>query len=74
MTGDQAEVDMKRLQYDESKCVGAGACEIAAPGLFEMGDEGVATVLVTELTDDDQVEEAKSAALACPAMAITIED
>lgn len=65
---------MKKLQFDESKCIGAGACELAAPGLFELGDEGVAVVLATDLEDGEQVEQAESATLACPAMAITIED
>ena len=64
---------MKKLQLDESKCIGAGACQLAAPDLFELGDEGVAVVLAPELDDDEQVEKAQSAVRACPAMAIAIE-
>jgi ferredoxin len=69
----RAEEDMKKLLFDEGKCVGAGACELAAPDLFQLGDEGVAVVLVPELEDDDRVERGYSAVRACPAMAITIQ-
>jgi ferredoxin len=48
-----------------------GLCEVAAPTIFEVRDDGQTHLLVDQLTDDDipAVEEAVSN---CPTMALSL--
>jgi len=58
-----------RIHIDRSLCSGFGSCAELAPQAFEVGPDGIATVLVGE-TDDPEVLEA---AATCPMAAITVE-
>ncbi len=54
-------------------CIGSGSCEDLAPQVFQMGDEGVVTV-VDPNPPSDLVEAVEQAALNCPTAAITVTD
>jgi len=57
-----------RIEIDRSLCSGYGSCIDAAPGLFELGPDGVAVARM-DVTD---AREALDAADACPMAAITV--
>ncbi len=56
---------------DRSLCASTGMCEMVAPDLFEIDDDGELVVLVQELPDD-RVEQARAAARACPTRALSV--
>jgi ferredoxin len=62
-----------RIVVDQEACRSHGQCEIAAPGLFEIDDEGVARVLVAEPGESWRTA-AEIAVQRCPERAITVED
>lgn len=53
-------------------CIGCGMCEGTCPDVFEVGDDGVAHVILDEITEDLE-DDAKQAAEDCPVEAITID-
>lgn len=57
---------MAKITVNDS-CIGCGACTGIAPEVFEMNDEGLASVI-----GDDEAA-AKEAAEACPVEAIEVE-
>ena len=60
-----------KVTIDESLCSGCGLCAETCPEVFEIGDDGIATVLVETVPSD--VEDAcREAAEECPSEAITI--
>ena len=59
---------MYRIEIDRSLCSGYGSCIDVAPGLFELGPDGVAVARV-DVTEASEVLEAASA---CPMAAITV--
>lgn len=54
------------------ECIGCGVCESTCPEVFEIGDEGIATVLVDEVPDD-AVDSAQEASDGCPVSAIALD-
>ena len=58
---------MAKITVNES-CIGCGACTAVAPDVFEMGDDGLATVV-----SEDNIDGAKEAAESCPVEAIEVE-
>ena len=58
---------MAKITVNDS-CIGCGACTGIAPEVFEMNDEGFASVC------GDDVATAKEAAEACPVEAISVEE
>ena len=56
------------VNIDKDACIGCGACTGVAPDVFEMNDEGLASVV------SDDVASAKEAAESCPVEAIEVED
>ncbi len=60
-----------RATLDRSKCSGIGLCEMTAPDVFEVADDGQARVLMVEvdITRRAQLEEAASN---CPTESITV--
>jgi ferredoxin len=62
-----------KVTVDHDKCVGAGQCVLAAPEVFDQGEEGIVELLDThppaEL--DDAV---RAATHMCPAQAIRMRD
>ena len=57
---------------DESGCIGCGLCTQVCPEVFEMGDSGVAEVIMEEVPEnlEDSVQEAADS---CPVEVITVE-
>jgi ferredoxin len=61
---------MYRIEIDRSLCSGFGSCVDSAPGLFRLGDDGIAVALV----DESDAPAALDAARACPMGAILVLD
>jgi ferredoxin len=64
---------MTRVAVDRERCVGSGACEMLAPDVFEVDDDGVLAVLRAEPEDDD-VPAVRDAVQACPTRALELMD
>ena len=60
------------VSIDESGCIGCGLCTQVCPEVFEMGDSGVAEVIMEEVPEnlEDSVQEAADS---CPVEVITAE-
>lgn len=63
-----------RIVIDRSRCVGAGQCVIAAPTLFDQGQEDGLVVVLNAAPSEAERAQAKAAEFACPTRSITIED
>jgi ferredoxin len=61
-----------RVKVDPGKCQGTGYCTMVSPAVFELGDDGLATVLQSEV-DDSQRELMIEAQNTCPTQAITVD-
>lgn len=59
-----------RIEIDRTKCSGMGLCEIAAPDIFEVGEDGQAHVLREPSGADTPLLE--DAVSACPTRALTL--
>ncbi|MPZ67764.1 MAG: ferredoxin [Pseudonocardiaceae bacterium] len=57
------------IHVDPDKCCGYGDCVLAAPDVFDLGDDGVAFVISGA---EPSLELAQEAADACPVAAIEI--
>ncbi|RBY96510.1 ferredoxin [Blastococcus sp. TF02-8] len=62
---------MSRIALDGERCVGSGACESLAPDFFEVGDDGVVTVLRSEPADDE-LRDVEAAVRTCPTRALDL--
>ncbi|MCE5277108.1 MAG: ferredoxin [Planctomycetaceae bacterium] len=54
-------------------CTGCGVCADICPEVFELGDDGLATV-ISEPSDEDVVATCIEAAETCPAEAIQLDE
>ena len=59
-----------QLQVTEDACIGCGACASICSAVFEISDDGVASVKVDEV-EANLVEEATDAMECCPTGAIS---
>jgi ferredoxin len=59
------------IDIDTDRCIGAGQCALAAPGVFTQDDDGLSTLLPgrEDGAGDPMVREA---ARTCPVSAITV--
>ena len=63
---------MSAVEVDRERCVGSGSCEMLAPDVFEVGDDGVVGLLrPLEQADADDVRDAVAA---CPTRALALAD
>jgi ferredoxin len=62
-----------KVTVDESLCSGCSVCEETCPEVFEIGDDGIATVLV-EMVPSDVEDACRQAADECPCEAIMITE
>ena len=62
-----------KLTVDKSKCAGIGLCELTAPTVFEVGEDGQAHVL-EEHPDGANLASAREAVANCPAGALSLTD
>jgi len=53
---------------DRTLCIGSGTCEALAPGLFRVGDDGIAELI----SGDVDPATAEEAVRSCPSGAISI--
>jgi ferredoxin len=62
-----------RVVLDRERCVGSGVCEALAPEVFEVGDDGIVTVLRPEpaAAEEDAVRDAVAQ---CPTGALSLTD
>jgi ferredoxin len=62
-----------KVKVDPSKCSGIGLCEMTAPTVFEVGEDGQSHAINEEPSEDERsaVEEAVTN---CPTAALSIED
>lgn len=68
----KSEVILMRATVDRDLCIGCGLCEDTCPGVFELDDEMISTVMVDEIPAS--LEECATEAEAnCPVTAITLE-
>ena len=63
--------EIARIEIDRDKCIGSGICVDAAPGVFQLDDDAVATVVDQNAASPTQIREA---AEGCPTEAISLYD
>lgn len=62
-----------KLIVDIDNCIASGACVLECPEVFDQDDDGL-VVLRTEEPDAQYHEAVRSAAAACPAAVILVEE
>jgi ferredoxin len=60
-----------RIEIDRQKCMGSGNCLFWAPGVFELGDDGVSFIVDPSAASERQIEQAVEG---CPTQAISIAE
>ena len=61
-----------KVKVDKDLCIGCGACQALVPDVFEIGDDGLAEVKVSEVNDKLK-EDTADAIDNCPTQAISEE-
>ncbi len=62
-----------RVHVDPTKCSGIGLCELTAPAIFEIGDDGQSQVINPDPPDSER-SAAEEAVSGCPTGAVSIAD
>ena len=57
------------IRIDRDTCMGSGNCSFWAPGVFDLDDEGIATVLDPTAAETEKIV---LAAQGCPTQAIAV--
>lgn len=63
---------MKAIVNQEA-CIGCGACAAICDKVFEINDEGLSTTITDKVEEEDS-QEIRDAADACPTGAILVEE
>jgi ferredoxin len=63
-----------KVLVDASKCLGYANCMVAAPGVFEVGDDDGVVHLLVESPDEQQRAAVERAVADCPTGAIALEE
>lgn len=63
-----------KLYIEVDKCCGFGECVALAPALFRMGNDNRAQLIGDGTVDGADEEPARTAAFACPAEAVGIDE
>lgn len=64
-----------KIIVDRTLCQGHGLCNMSAPEVFDLDDEGYSTVASPEVPADDRLRARVQAAVTgCPEAAISIEE
>lgn len=58
------------VEINRDTCQGYGNCVLVAPELFDLDDEGLATLRVARV-DEDALEDVRKAAYDCPTASIS---
>ncbi|MBB3754090.1 ferredoxin [Mycolicibacterium sp. BK634] len=62
-----------RVHVDHTKCSGIGLCEMTAPAIFEVGDDGQSQVIDPEPPESER-SAAEEAVSNCPTGALSITE
>lgn len=62
-----------KVRVDRTKCSGIGLCEMTAPAVFEVGDDGQAVVLDEHPPEDERASVAEAVAN-CPTGALSFDN
>jgi len=62
-----------KLKVDTTKCSGIGLCEMTAPGVYEVGNDGQSHVLKDE-PSTDELPAVEEAIANCPTGALSMQD
>jgi ferredoxin len=62
-----------KLKVDTTKCSGIGLCEMTAPGVYEVRDDGQSHVLKDE-PSTDELPSVGEAIANCPTGALSMQD
>jgi ferredoxin len=62
-----------KVGVDTAKCSGIGMCEVAAPAVFEIGDDGQSRAVDPEPPEDERAA-VEQAVRDCPTGALSIQD
>lgn len=60
------------VRVDPARCAGIGLCEISAPGVFEVGDDGQSHVIDPHPAGA-ALADARAAVANCPAAALSVD-
>ncbi|MET9291037.1 (4Fe-4S)-binding protein [Streptomyces sp. NPDC003077] len=60
-----------RVTADHGVCVGAGMCALTAPGVFDQDDDGIVTVLTSDIEESHR-DAVREAGILCPSGAIRV--
>ncbi|MBP2451004.1 ferredoxin [Mycolicibacterium lutetiense] len=63
-----------KVTVDQDKCVSSGQCVLNAGEVFDQRDEDGVVILLEPTPGPDNIDNARRAAAACPALAINIEE
>jgi ferredoxin len=63
-----------RIHVEHDKCVGAGACAMAAPDVFGQAEEDGTVIVLQPDPGQDKADAVRDAAFLCPAQVITLEE
>ncbi|WP_213771877.1 ferredoxin [Bradyrhizobium sp. dw_78] len=63
-----------RVLIDQEKCCGAGQCVVAAPAVFDQGEDDGIVLLLNAEPPAELHDAVRQAIRVCPALAITIEE
>ena len=64
---------MSRIEVDRERCVGSGTCEVLAPDVFEVDDEGVLVVHRPQPAAGE-LDDVEDAVRACPTRALELAE
>ena len=62
-----------KVKVDTAKCSGIGLCEVTAPAVFEVGDDGQSRAINPEPSEDERAA-VEQAVNECPTGALSIQD
>lgn len=62
-----------KVAVDTTKCSGIGLCEVTAPAVFEVGDDGQSRAIDSEPPQDERAA-VEQAVRDCPTGALSIQD
>ncbi|MFH8407062.1 ferredoxin [Streptomyces sp. NPDC018019] len=58
---------------DRGVCVGAGMCALTAPGVFDQDDDGIVTVLTSDIEEGSR-DAVREAGMLCPSGALRVTE
>ena len=61
-----------QVNLEVDKCIGSGSCELLAPEVFVVGEDGLAELL-DATPGSDMESKCRAAEESCPIQAITVE-